>query len=108
MQSKSKPSPASSPVDSRPSLFDEETPRVVVVKDGASTVAVAQFVIGAALWVVGQQVGSLACTGLGYWVVFDAIGVGIGRVLPSWLAQKQDKKIRRPYGCVGFSVSLLL
>ena len=96
-------SPTSSPVDtdsSRPtSLFDDERR---VVKDGASIVGVAQFVIGAALWVVGQQVGSLACTGLGYWVVFDAVGVGIGRVFPSWLAKQgeKDKKIRRPYGCV--------
>ena len=75
------------------------------VKDGASVVGVGQFVIGAWLWVVGQQVGSLACTGLGYWVVFDAIGVGIGKVVPRWLKstsgkQGEKEKIRRPYGCV--------
>ena len=106
---KTKPSPTSSPVDTdsrHSSLFDDERR---VVKDGASIVGMAQFVIGAALWVVGQQVGSLACTGLGYWVVFDAVGVGIGRVFPSWLAKqgKKDKKIRRPYGCVAFGFPLL-
>ncbi|KAH7929037.1 hypothetical protein BV22DRAFT_1030074 [Leucogyrophana mollusca] len=37
----------------------------------------AQFALGALLWVRGQQIGSLACTGLGYWVVFDAFGIGI-------------------------------
>jgi hypothetical protein len=74
------------------------------VADGANVVGAVQFMIGAWLWVVGQQVGSLACTGLGYWVVFDAIGVGIGRVVPRWLKSasgKQGEKgiVRRPYGC---------
>ncbi|KAJ7222475.1 hypothetical protein GGX14DRAFT_663891 [Mycena pura] len=38
-------------------------------------VATAQFLLGATLWVQGQQRGSLAVTALGYWAVFDAIGV---------------------------------
>ncbi|KAJ3477212.1 hypothetical protein NLI96_g10625 [Meripilus lineatus] len=58
-----------------------------------------QFILGAALWVSGQQIGSLGCTGLGYWVVFDAFGVALGRVLPSYLARPgvRDEK-RRMYG----------
>ncbi|TFK64671.1 hypothetical protein BDN72DRAFT_963061 [Pluteus cervinus] len=40
-------------------------------------VSVLQFLLGSALWVMGQQNGSLSSTGLGYWVVFDALGVGI-------------------------------
>ncbi|KAG8687754.1 hypothetical protein FRC08_011790 [Ceratobasidium sp. 394] len=36
--------------------------------------------VGAAMWVAGQRKGSLACTGLGYWVVFDAMGVAMGVV----------------------------
>lgn len=75
------------------------------VADGANVVGAVQFMVGAWLWVVGQQAGSLACTGLGYWVVFDAIGVGIGRVVPRWLKstsenQGEKEKVRRPYGCV--------
>ncbi|KAF8879807.1 hypothetical protein BD779DRAFT_1612849 [Infundibulicybe gibba] len=39
-----------------------------------------QFVLGSWLWVSGQQNGSLSCTGLGYWVVFDAFGIWSARV----------------------------
>ncbi|KAJ7096478.1 hypothetical protein C8R43DRAFT_1092403 [Mycena crocata] len=39
--------------------------------------AVAQFLLGGTLWVQGQQSGSLAVTALGYWAVFDAMGVAI-------------------------------
>ena len=60
-----------------------------------------QFVVGAWLWITGQQVGSLACTGLGYWVVFDAFGVALGHVLPNYLAHPDVQgETRRPYGCV--------
>ncbi|KIO01554.1 hypothetical protein M404DRAFT_1002978 [Pisolithus tinctorius Marx 270] len=41
----------------------------------AAATAVVQFLLGAFLWAHGQSIGSLACTGLGYWVVFDAVGV---------------------------------
>ncbi|KAF9461808.1 hypothetical protein BDZ94DRAFT_1370571 [Collybia nuda] len=71
---------------------------------GAVAVGVLEFILGAWLWVCGQQIGSLAVTGLGYWVVFDAFGVGLGSVLPNWLDLKHAKagvrksKIRRSYG----------
>ncbi|KAK0205327.1 hypothetical protein DFS33DRAFT_758617 [Desarmillaria ectypa] len=67
---------------------------------GAISLTFAQFVLGAWLWVCGQQIGSLGCTGLGYWVVFDAFGLGLGSVLPGWLGNGSGKKerIRRPYG----------
>ncbi|KAF7798184.1 hypothetical protein EIP86_009401 [Pleurotus ostreatoroseus] len=65
----------------------------------AACVAAGQFVLGACLWVVGQQIGSLSCTGLGYWVVFDAFGVALGRVLPGYLAKPDTQGgMRRPYG----------
>lgn len=58
-----------------------------------------QFVLGACVWVSGQQIGSLSCTGLGYWVVFDAFGIALGKVLPTYLAKPHMKdEVRRPYG----------
>jgi hypothetical protein len=56
-----------------------------------------QFVLGAWLWVSGQQIGSLSVTALGYWVVFDAFGLGVAWILPAWVASG-GKRIRRPYG----------
>ncbi|TFK82872.1 hypothetical protein K466DRAFT_666245 [Polyporus arcularius HHB13444] len=65
----------------------------------AVAAAVWQFVLGAWLWITGQQVGSLSCTGLGYWVVFDAFGVAVGQILPSYLAGPSMRaEMRRPYG----------
>ncbi|TFY59521.1 hypothetical protein EVG20_g7766 [Dentipellis fragilis] len=65
----------------------------------AAGAAIAQFMLGAWLWVAGQQVGSLACTGLGYWIVFDAFGVAVGKVLPVYLASgKMRDGLRRSYG----------
>ena len=67
---------------------------------GAAIASVGQFALGAWMWIVGQGVGSLACTGLGYWVVFDAIGVAVTTVLPVYLRQPVLKgPIRRPFGC---------
>lgn len=61
--------------------------------------ALAQFFMGAWLWVAAQRIGSLACTGLGYWVVFDAFGVALGSVLPGWLARPSMKRdTRRSFG----------
>ena len=64
--------------------------------DGAPLIVViAQFILGAWMWVMGQQVGSLSVTGVGYWVVFDSFGVWMGGVrtrLGSY------KGLRRPYG----------
>ncbi|KAG6916082.1 hypothetical protein DXG01_008556 [Tephrocybe rancida] len=69
-----------------------------------------QFVLGAWMWVSGQQIGSLSVTGLGYWIVFDASGVGLGAVVAQWAdlrpkngegettSEKERSGIRRPYG----------
>ncbi|KAF8064852.1 hypothetical protein FPV67DRAFT_1419729 [Lyophyllum atratum] len=72
---------------------------------GALAVGLAQFILGAWLWVSGQQIGSLSTTGLGYWVVFDAFGVGLGGVVPRWLQGQgpntdggKKSSIRRSYG----------
>jgi hypothetical protein len=72
----------------------------------AVAVSAIQFVLGAWLWVIGQQVGSISCTGLGYWVVFDSFGVALSKVIPGWLsrssnagfAEKERERIRRPFG----------
>ena len=55
--------------------------------------------LGAAVWVTGQQTGSLSCTGLGYWVVFDSFGVALSRVIPGYLARdSMQSRSRRTYG----------
>lgn len=72
----------------------------------AAAASLVQFVLGAWLWVSGQQVGSISCTGLGYWVVFDSFGVALAKVIPGWLsrssnasfAEKKRTSIRRSYG----------
>jgi hypothetical protein len=72
----------------------------------AAAVSSIQFVLGAWLWVSGQHVGSISCTGLGYWVVFDSFGVALSKVIPGWLsrssnagvAEKERERIRRSYG----------
>ena len=65
----------------------------------AIAASVGEFALGAWMWIVGQGVGSLACTGLGYWVVFDAIGVAVTTILPVYLRQPVLKgQIRRPFG----------
>jgi hypothetical protein len=65
----------------------------------AITASLGQFALGAWLWVTGQGVGSLACTGLGYWVVFDALGVAVSKVLPTYLRRPApNASIRRPFG----------
>jgi hypothetical protein len=70
---------------------------------GAIIAAIAQFLLGAWMWVSGQRVGSLSCTGLGYWVVFDSFGVAMGTIIPAYLAQDEldpRTKVHRPYGYV--------
>lgn len=59
-----------------------------------------EFMLGGWLWVCGQQIGSLSVTGLGYWVVFDVLGMAMGSILPSWLGPGNSKRERskRPYG----------
>ncbi|THH19331.1 hypothetical protein EW146_g1802 [Bondarzewia mesenterica] len=70
-----------------------------VISDKVVMAAVGQFALGAWLWVAGQQVGSLSCTGLGYWIVFDSFGVAVGRILPSYLRKSSmQAPLRRAYG----------
>ena len=56
--------------------------------------AALEFLIGAGLWVEGQMSGWRCLAGLGYLVVFDAMGVGVQ------LIGKREvwSNIRRPYG----------
>lgn len=76
------------------------------------------FALGAALWVSGQSGDSLSMTGLGYLVVFDALGIlsscGAEWFGESWKRQRESKalkhgakrdhsssradELRRPYG----------
>jgi hypothetical protein len=96
------PSESSSPVsplsDSSNSPFSHL--RDDALPYGAIAASVGEFALGAWMWIVGQGVGSLACTGLGYWVVFDAIGVAVTTILPVYLRQPVLKgPIRRPFGC---------
>ncbi|KAK1922885.1 hypothetical protein DB88DRAFT_541095 [Papiliotrema laurentii] len=64
--------------------------------------AALEFLIGAGLWVEGQMSGWRCLAGLGYLVVFDAMGVGVQ------LIGKREvwSNIRRPYGSARF-LSLL-
>ncbi|KAG6899056.1 hypothetical protein C0993_001321, partial [Termitomyces sp. T159_Od127] len=77
---------------------------------GAMVTGIVQFVLGAWMWVSGQQIGSLSVTGLGYWIVFDAFGVGLRDIVTRWLdlrprggeretpSERERRIIRRPYG----------
>ncbi|KAF9237166.1 hypothetical protein BU15DRAFT_49156 [Melanogaster broomeanus] len=69
----------------------------------ATVTAFAQFVLGALVWVRGQSIGSLACTGLGYWVVFDAVGI-IGPVI---VARQMKGKGNAMYGPARLGTTLL-
>lgn len=101
----------------RPSSIVHPTPSIHDHNDSGEGVplgpvigAVGQFLVGAWLWVCGQRIGSLSCTGIGYWVVFDSLGVGISKVFPPWLNSKKDTlrnarekeraMLKRPYGYV--------
>ncbi|KAH9829248.1 uncharacterized protein C8Q71DRAFT_444080 [Rhodofomes roseus] len=71
-------------------------PRIAPEAVGA---AVTEFLLGVWLWITAQQVGSLACTGLGYWVVFDALGVALAHIVPGYLASPSTQaQYRRPFG----------
>ncbi|KXN87634.1 hypothetical protein AN958_08338 [Leucoagaricus sp. SymC.cos] len=97
--------PATSSV---PQSLNEEADGAEGVALGPAAGALGQFLVGAWLWVCGQRIGSLSCTGIGYWVVFDSFGVGIGSVLPGWLNSSEDElknarqreleALKRPYG----------
>ncbi|KAL9935679.1 hypothetical protein V8E36_005256 [Tilletia maclaganii] len=67
--------------------------------------ALAHLSLGAALWVSGQARDSLAVTGLGYLVVFDALGV-LNPVGAAWMnglegarrrQKAEEKAVSRPY-----------
>jgi len=52
-----------------------------------------------------SETGSLSCTGLGYWVVFDVFGVALSRIIPGYLAgDSMQSRSRRTYGYVFFSL----
>ncbi|KAF8333201.1 uncharacterized protein EI90DRAFT_3053339 [Cantharellus anzutake] len=59
----------------------------------------AETVLGSSLWIAGQSRGSLACTGLGYWIVFDSLGVALSSAFPSlWSLSAQEVDLQRPFG----------
>lgn len=58
---------------------------------GGWAASVFQLALGAWVWVSGQSAGSLALTGLGYWVVFDAFGVVLAAALPGYLARRRRR-----------------
>ncbi|KDN46587.1 hypothetical protein RSAG8_04240, partial [Rhizoctonia solani AG-8 WAC10335] len=67
-----------------------------------------EFVVGGMVWVAGQRRGSLACAGLGYWVVFDAMGVGmgiVGRELA--LGGARGETLGKPFGSVRLETTLM-
>ncbi|KAJ7438447.1 hypothetical protein FB451DRAFT_1378185 [Mycena latifolia] len=78
------PTPVSPWMPISPFVPDTPKPAVKEPERVSSTpflaAATAQFLLGGTLWVQGQQTGSLAVTALGYWAVFDAIGVAIPRI----------------------------
>lgn len=83
-------------------VFHYTAPASQGIPPVALIAAILQFALGAYLWVTGQQIGSLSCTGLGYWVVFDAFGVGIGGgVLSAYLGLHRGPvkgNLKRAYG----------
>jgi len=100
--------------------FDHPPHPLVISLTFAKVVSIINLSLGATLWVSGQQAGSLACTGLGYWVVFDSIGLALsrnfdfglgsvvnrldGRAKANLMVTDKDREaIRRPYGCVCYS-----
>ena len=82
-----------------PSLVAPTVPAAPVIRPLAVVSCAVEGILGAAVWVSGQQTGSLSCTGLGYWVVFDAFGVALSRVIPGYLARdSMQSRSRRTYG----------
>ncbi|KAF8547954.1 hypothetical protein OG21DRAFT_1449764 [Imleria badia] len=101
-QSKS-PASVSNSVSSSQSSNTLESKNVSSTGTAAMITACAQFGLGALLWTRGQSIGSLACTGLGYWVVFDALGVA-GPVI---IARRMGKKVNGMYGPARRATTLL-
>ncbi|KZV91362.1 hypothetical protein EXIGLDRAFT_719425 [Exidia glandulosa HHB12029] len=97
----------SAPAPAAPLLLDASPPipghSLVGSMPFITLYAVLEFLTGASLWVIGQQNGSLSCTGFGYWVVFDAMGIMLGAgadagVFRWLLGQSATSELRRPYG----------
>ena len=88
-----------------PPLVVPAAPVVPTVHPFAVVSCAVEAILGGAVWVTGQQTGSLSCAGLGYWVVFDSFGVALSRVIPGYLARdSMQSRSRRTYGY--FSLSL--
>ena len=62
--------------------------------------ACAEGMLGCALWVLAQHSESLACTGVAYWVAFDAFGVVAGVYGKLIEAGAGQGSLRLPYGWV--------
>ena len=60
--------------------------------------AVVEAAVGCGLWVLGSHYESLACSGLAYWVAFDAFGVGLGVYGRLVDAGAGGGSLRLPYG----------
>lgn len=70
-------------------------------KELAVGFSIVQFIIGALMWAAGQAKGSLACTGLGYWVVFDSSSLALGCNAIPWLNlddSNDSSELQRPFG----------
>ncbi|KAF8452847.1 hypothetical protein L210DRAFT_3639296 [Boletus edulis BED1] len=102
-ESKSPASVSNSVSSSQSSNIALERKNVSPVGTAATITAFAQFALGALLWTRGQSIGSLACTGLGYWVVFDALGVA-GPVI---VARRMGGKMNGMYGLARRATTLL-
>lgn len=66
--------------------------------------ALFEFFLGASLWVDGQAGGSISVTGLGYLVVFDALGV-MNLVAQQLLVGGglSVSSLKSPFGCAPFA-----
>ena len=86
-----------------PPLSVPKIPVVPTVHPLAIASCAVEGILGAAVWVIGQQTGSLSCAGLGYWVVFDSFGVALSRIIPGCLARdSMQSRSRRTYGYFRF------
>jgi hypothetical protein len=65
---------------------------------------VTETTIGCGVWVMGQHVESLACTGLAYWVVFDGISAILAVYGSLVDAGSWQGSLRLPYGCALLSL----
>ena len=91
-----KPQPVPMPLSAPPTLSPLPPSRSDPQSHLLLSLAVLEFLIGAGLWVEGQMSGWRCLAGVGYLVVFDAVGVGV-----SWVGREGKdgwRSVRRPYG----------